>query len=251
MDTRLKLRRDLIPLQDHEIEPLNWNQNFRYPGMIRKRTIGDGSCFFHAITDSYFDPYRLGYFKGKPITKSQIVKSLREELAVKLGEPVDRLNPDGPRNYDILSNGTLAEFSKEWPQYSLSHMQKELASSHAAIDNVYNEFISNQLGKDIYLLDAENHDVRFTGDDYSLLHKQRPSIVILCLPGHYELVGIQNPNDLSIQTYFATDHPFIQAIRQRIAQIQSGISPMVVETTIGSQMDAVARRENWGLKLNQ
>ena len=66
---------------------------------------------------------------------------------------------------------------------------KELDSDRP-VDNAYNEFISDQLNKDIYILDAVTQDVYMTGSDDNVLYKDRPSIVLMYLPGHYELVGL-------------------------------------------------------------
>ncbi len=95
-------------------------------------------------------------------------------------------------------------------------MQKELDSS-ASVSNIYNEFISDQLDKDIYILDAVKQDVYMTGTDHDLLYKDRTSIVILYMPGHYELVGVIN--DDYIETTFKPDHPLIQLLQERMSQL--------------------------------
>jgi hypothetical protein len=216
-------------LVNRESEPLNWRGEggkFTFPGMIRIRTIPDGSCYFHAISNAFFPPYQSGILNGKAISKADIVRRLRNDLAIRLAQPSDPLNPNSPLNYDLLSNGELRAFAEAMmgedpdpgvPNYTLEHMQHELMNC-GAVDNVYNEFISNQLKKDIYILDGENEDIQFTGGDYSLLYKGRPSIVLYYLPGHYELIGLRRP-DGSIQTYFDPNSEFIQAIRERLAQI--------------------------------
>lgn len=210
-------------LTDREYEDLNWSGEFTFPGMVRIRTIADGSCYFHAIANAYYPPYQTGILNDKAISKTQIVRSLRSDLALRLAQPVDPLNPISPLNYDLLGRGQLKTFAlgmlnngiydRNIPIYTLENMQRELRSGEA-IDNVYHEFISNQLNKDIYILDGENQDVQFTGDDYDLLYKGRPSIVLYYFPEHYELVGIKE--EKSIQTYFDPDSEFIQAINQRL-----------------------------------
>ena len=103
-------------------------------------------------------------------------------------------------------------------------MQKEL-NSDFSVDNVYNEFISNQINKDIYILDMVKQDVYMTGDDDEILYKTRPSIVILYLSGkykssgHYELIGL-NENGY-IKTLFDSDHDFIQNIRARMYELRT------------------------------
>lgn len=202
---------------NQEYEHLNWPL---YPGMVRIRTLADGSCLFHAIANAYFIPYRTGILDGKSISRPQLIRTLRRQLSIRLGEPVDPLNPDGPTHYDLLSRGQLRKFAESVPRYSLENMQKEL-DSNDPVDNVYNEFLSNQLNKDIYLLNAQTKDVLITGNDDDILYKDRDSIVILYLtgpPGHYELVGLDQGED--IMTIFPPSHPFILAIRHRMNELR-------------------------------
>ncbi len=190
---------------------LDWrNGTLNYPGMGRKRTIGDGSCFFHAITDAYFRPYQRGNLNGKSLNRIKFVKYLRYDLANELER---RINPNGRMIYDKLSRGKLREISKTLQQYSLENMQKELRSNRS-VDNVYLEFISNVLDKDIYILDFMKKDVYITGDDRDILYKNRDSIVLLFIPGHYELVGVKEQG--KIKTLFKANHPFITSIVTRM-----------------------------------
>ena len=201
-------------LTDQETEPLTWtNAPFSYPGLVRIRTIPDGSCFFHALVKAYFTPYQTGMLDGKVFDRIDFVKRLRADLAAKLAQPVDlttRLT-----YYDVISRGRLRELVAEDKRYTLENMQRELRSS-SPVDNLYNEFISIVLNKDIYLLDLATRDVYITGRDSDILYKNRPSIVILTMPGHYELVGLQTPN--GIRTLFTPDSPLISSIRQRMAE---------------------------------
>lgn len=206
-------------LVDREYAPINWRSGFRYPNMVRIRTIADGSCFFHAIANSFFIPYRKQMLNGQSVSKQRLIQTLRRDLATKLAKPVDPMDPNSPIHYDILGRGQLKEFAKAMPEYSLENMQRELNSA-SSVDNAYNEFISNQLGKDIYLLNSETEDVCITGDDDDILYKNRASIVILCLPGHYELVGIIDENGAA-QTHFTPNHNFIQAIRARMQELRA------------------------------
>ena len=198
------------PLVNQEYLPLNWKGPIQYPGLVRIPM--DGSCFFHAIAKSYCKPYIIGVKNGISINRREFVQSLRKDLAYKLAEPIDPKNPKSPRHYDILSRGKLSEFSKAVPKYSLSNLQKELLSNRP-VDNIYNEFISNQINKDIYLLDFLKQDVYITGNDSDILYKNRNSIILLTLPGHYELVGVKH-ND-SIQTIFKHNDPLIKIIKNR------------------------------------
>ena len=203
-------------LSDKPFERLNWdNENFNYKNMYRIRIIGDGSCFFHALAESYCKPYREGINGKLKINKREFIRNLRKELSEKLKSKIDPLDKNSPIFYDTLSRGKLREMSKDMPIYKLENMVKEL-DSNLPVDNKFNEFISNVLEKDIYILDLENKDVYITGDDDDILYKNRDSIVIGNLPGHYELIGIMKDN--KIKTLFPYNHPFIEKIRLRMKE---------------------------------
>lgn len=202
-----------------EYEPLNWSDSqFNYPGLVRIRTIGDGSCFFHAIANAFFKPYKLCMLNGVTLDRTEFIRNLRRDLSIKLGERINPNDPNYKRYYDLLSRGQLQEFSKGVPKYTLENMQREL-NSDGPVDNVYNEFISNILDKDIYMLNLETHDVYVFGNDDDILYKHRPSIVLITMPGHYELIGLQTYS--GIQTLFNPDDDFIQYIRRRMSQLIS------------------------------
>lgn len=204
-------------LRPFQTEPLNWeNYSFKFPHMTRMGTYPDGSCMFHAIALSYFIPYRRGRINEMVLDRGEFIKELRLELSTKLGDIIDETDPDSPSYYQVISRGGIESFGQYVPQYTLDAMKAELASSKA-VDNAYNEFISDVLNKDIYLLDMVSRDVYVTGDDLDILYKERPSIVLLYLPGHYELVGIRNNNG-DIKTLFSPDHPFIQSIQRRLME---------------------------------
>ena len=207
------------PLMDNQIENLNWSAPFGYEGMVRIRIPGDGSCFFHALAEAYCEPYIMGKSSnGEPINRKQFIKDLRKDLSIKLGSRTVPEDLDSPTYYDELSRGNLKEFSMSLPEYSLENMQKEL-DSDLPVSNLYNEFISDQINKDIYLLDMVKRDVYITGKDDDILYKNRKSIVLLYLPGHYELIGLYQKREKNYKTLFSPDHDFILYIRSRIVEL--------------------------------
>ena len=211
-------------LTNSEYEDLHWREPFGYPNMVRIRTFFDGSCFFHAIARSYFKPYITGKLNGKVFDRTKFIRDLRHSLSIKLGSK----QKGKLTYYDTLSRGQLAEIAKTIPAMSLTNMQNELNSSRS-VSNIYNEFISDQLDKDIYILDGVKRDVYMMGDDDEILYKHRPSIVLLYLPsqsnnhkeetGHYELVGLQDGDN--IRTLFDPTDEFIGAIRYRMMILRS------------------------------
>lgn len=205
----------VLPLIKDETMMVQWNNSaFSYDNMVRIRTAMDGSCFFHAIAKGFFIPYRKG-----DVNRQEFIRHWRSELANTLGGPVDPKNPTGYKHYDILAKGKLAESSESIPEMKLINMQSELNSDNP-ISNIYNEFISDLLEIDIYLLDLEKEDVYMTGTDTEIIHKGRPSIVIGYLSDHYELMGVLDKKENRIITLFQPDSGFIQAIRMRMAILQ-------------------------------
>ena len=203
----------IVPLKTN-YELLVWtNCGISYPNMIRVMTIGDGSCFFHALLNSFYMPYRTQTLDGLPITQVELITNLRTSLATRLGERINAMDT----HYSQLGDGALQKLSDTFPRYSLDEMQKTLADATKPIGNEYNEFISNQLNKDIYILDGTTHDVYMTGDNWEKLYKNRDSIVLLYIPGHYELISILE-NNIPV-SLFKPDNPFITTIRNRMIEL--------------------------------
>lgn len=203
------------PLSNTEYEKLEWDI-FKDYNMIRIRTDSDGNCFFHALAKAYFKPYITGKIGDSDFNRRDFIKNLRKDLSKTLA-----VKKTGSKKtyYETLSNGEFPKIAKEMSTYSLKNMQKEL-DSNASISNIYNEFISNQLAIDIYILDGIKRDVYMTGTDDQLLYKNRKSVVVLYLPGHYELIGIMHPKDF-LETYFSPDSSFISSIKKRMNQLRN------------------------------
>lgn len=213
------------PIIDQRVTPLDWSDgNFNYPDMSHIHIIRDGSCFFHAVANAINIPYKTGFKEGRPFNRREFIRDFRYDLAAKLSQKVDPTDPESDIYYDTLSRGQLRNVSSaegELARYSLKNMQEELRSS-SAVDFIYNEFVSNLVNIDIYILDFQTKDVYVfagtsDGNDLSLYYKQRNSIVLLYIPGHYDLVGLNNEGQIS--TLFTYDHPFIVAIRKRINKV--------------------------------
>lgn len=180
-----------------EVRGLPWTL---YPNMVQIRVPGDGSCYFNAIAKAFFTPYRTGFNQGVPVNRQQIIQQFRSELAQRL---------QAPGVYESLSEGALKEFG---PEYSRSQMISTLLGS-GPVDYVYQELISDEINKDIYLLSSVHQDV-VNLTNPKLLYKNRDSIVLLYTPGHYDLIGLQGPDGV-IRTVFNYDDPFIVKLRSR------------------------------------
>ena len=150
-------RKEIQPLTGSNWRLLEWeNSSFSYPGMVRITTI-DG--FFHVIASAYFIPYRIGIIDGVPINRIEFINNMRHELADKLADLIDPNSLDDQRYYDKLGRGTN--------KYSLTQMQEELRTGQT-IDNIYHEYVSNIIDRDIYLLDLEARDIYLIGNEPAL-----------------------------------------------------------------------------------
>lgn len=212
------------PLTNSEYEKLGWKGPFEKFNLIRIRTEADGSCFFHSLAKAYFKPYIVGKIGDSSFNRKEFIQNLRKDLAMSLALKINPEDPQSKTYYQTLSNGELEKKSMEIPECSLENMQKELKNFTKPISNIYNEFISNQLNIDIYILDMKKKDVYMTGTDNRILYKNRKSIVVLYiegkkgLPGHYELIGLLHKRK-NLETFFAPDSSLILAIRKRMNEL--------------------------------
>ena len=192
-----------------------------HPNLMVIPSISDGSCLFHSLAQAYFSPYQTGMLNGQSVDRRQLIKTMRADLSVKLGSPVDAIDPTSPIYYDTLSRGKLRELSKDLPQYSLENMQKELREG-GPVDNIYYEFVCSIYNCDLYIVDRGTGDIIITGvSDSDLYHQGRPSIVLLYSPGHYDLLGVNGVSPAgrpSITTLFEPGHALIQILQQRITE---------------------------------
>ena len=82
-------------------------------------------------------------------------------------------------------------------------------------------FISDMLGRDIYILNADEFDVR-SADPEKHVYRKRFSIIIIYHPdgdnGYYNLVGLKDRRYDYIGTHFDPDHYFIQMLQERISK---------------------------------
>lgn len=178
---------------------LIWYDNFRYDNMVAIDVPGDGSCLFHVISMAIYKPYQKNQFD-----RIKFVRELRRKLSVKL-----------PIYYDKLADGKLLDLSIDIPEVNLENMQKELDSARY-LSNIYNEYISELLDIDIYILSEKNKDIYPTGTDFRLIYKNRLSIVILYIDSkkHYQLIGIKDYNG-DITVSFDHNNDFIEYVKSR------------------------------------
>ncbi len=174
-------------------------------------TLGDGSCFFHAVLRSFSQEYR----DAPNSERTLLARRLRNFLADKLEET----NPaTGLTCYEELSNGRLEDYAMAVPSYTVEALQAELRSS-APTGDAYLELISNVLEKDVYIVNKSKGDVYTINSALDLFYKRRSSIVVIYDgSGHYTLLGLRNKTE-ELSTHYAFDHPLIQSLQRRIREL--------------------------------
>lgn len=182
-------------------------KGMKFPYTIRKiETIGDGSCFLHAILRAIWPDYeKMGYKE-----KRKTVRTLRDELAVRLEEKDEK----GISVYQKLSDGKLPELSKSIPHVKLEEMKKFLKSDNF-FDQLYFEFISDTFNIDIYVIDYSTEKIYNMG--YSTnqnFYKDRNSIIIGYGNQHFETLEIEvRPGHW--KTFFKHDSEIIKIINPK------------------------------------
>lgn len=191
----------------HYYSDIVWGGEYDNWEIVRIFTPPDGSCFFHAICNSFFTPYHTCVLQGKRMSREKMISSFRKELADKLSSKIQ----GGKTYYESLNNGNMKEFSKGVPEFTLENMQKELASNNP-LGYGYVEFISDVINKDIYILDADRRDI-YVSDEVTT-KGNRNSIVIYYSEGHYELVGIKSEDSFIV--HFSPEHSFIKFLYDKV-----------------------------------
>lgn len=181
-----------------------------YDGMIKIPSRGDGSCFFHSVLNAVFVEYREITSLPTQEERERKIRELVFEFRSGLAERLEQKDKDGKTVYSRLSRGSLEEFSKTNPKYTLENLLNELRST-SDVDYVYFELVSDSVNIDIYVID-ENSKKPYKIGDNELLIKNRPSIVLLFSGNHYDLVGVRTSSG-EFQTIFDPKHPFIQKLK--------------------------------------
>lgn len=173
------------------------------------RSMGDGNCLFHCISNAFYKPYRTEMLDGKKISRIEIVERFRHELS-------DILGREGI--YESLGNGSIKEMGDSGIyEYTLKGLQEALKTNSHMGDEIV-PFIGELLDKAFFFLDVRTRDVYIPVD---LPPDGNPCIVMFYTGDHYDLCGIEEPNG-SVSTYFSHEHPFIRYIRERISSIKLG-----------------------------
>jgi len=181
--------------------------------LVRIATIGDGSCFVHAVCKACVPSYQVNPSYGH---RCDYVANLRRDLAVCLS--LDDLDYPGYTYWETSNRGSFAR-GVLWQiidpaniqdvDYSLAGLRR-LFNSYGWLGDETYQYISDMIDIDIYVMRAtstnlEPHlDTRRAG-------KVRRAIIIQGNGSHYETVALKTEHGL--QTVFASDDELIQELQ--------------------------------------
>lgn len=165
-------------------------------------TIGDGSCFLHAILGCCSAPYQKANKKGKQILVQQLRHDLAEILDVKLGEK---------NFYQRLSRGQIEEIAENVKEMKKDYMQAHLKSGQWLNGN-YLELISILLNLNIVIISAENKAIYPTGDKEIYFQHRHTIFINYYDQAHFESIGIVTEE--GIKTLFHRDSKIVKDLEK-------------------------------------
>jgi len=171
--------------------------------LVKIPTIGDGSCFLHAVIQAVSPLYNSMENDGK----RTIVLKIRKELSNLLSSKKD----DGKIWYEYLSRGKLEELSNTFTDLKLSEMKKFLASN-GWFSHIYVELVSEVFDIDIYIIDYGTSTLYNLGDD-ELFYKNRDSVIIgYVAENHFETLALLENEKKN--TYFSSNSRIISKMKK-------------------------------------
>lgn len=209
-------------------EIFTWGNGFENFQTVKINVIADGSCLIHGLLLAFYKSYIEENINGQKISRSDIVKCFRHELAETLKKHTfkgDTSLVEGDETstvYDRLNGGYFKNNANEVHEYSLKEMYETLDSSKY-LGYVHLPYICDVIKKDLIFIDHNTQDVYKmayerndeTGEINSSMLKNRDTIVLYYFNDtHFDLVGIRE-DDGKINTLFKPDNEFIKFLKSR------------------------------------
>jgi len=185
---------------------------------IRKGVFANGTCFFHVALQAVSSVYRsrpgheqvkwgveLRDQVTKEVTLKQFLDMRIEKRKVLEEKGFRRYLPrggDGKSEKPSYSNEELFEAYKAYVRDSSNHVGAEVF-----------ELVSNAFDIDIYVF-TSNGDYAFTPVPTTKCYKKRPSILVLYLSRHYELLGILREDGTGADYFFLPENPIIKKLHK-------------------------------------
>lgn len=185
-----------------------------YENLVRIATIGEGSCFIHAVLKGFYRAYQEN---NLALSRLNTAAKIRRDLAITLG--MEDPQYPGHTYWETSARGAFPRMVMQQINdedlvrqlgldYSLAGIQRLLNSTSWLGDEVYS-FISNALNIDIYILRATRSNL------FPHVHTRRPEInrggiVVIGNTHHYEVLAVNT--DAGFQTVFYPGDPFLDAL---------------------------------------
>ena len=161
-------------------------------------TIGDGSCFLHAVLQSFNREYNTLDTEDK----MKFIRKIRYYLS-------ECLEENDKEIYNRLSRNEIEELSKFIPGLKLENMKRYL-NSNEWLNIYFLELISDMFNIDIYIIDSHTKDLYKTGDK-EIYYKKRDSVIIYYIRDcHFETVSVET--DTGDETFFDHNSYVIQQL---------------------------------------
>ena len=175
-----------------------------YDNLVAYTTIGDGSCFFHALVKLI----NAEYFNVESLSqKVALVSKFRKDLA----EALYQIDPATGKEYYLSS--ALPEFAKVNPAYSLSNVYKKLSDPKEFAEDYMYSLIPLFLKVDLLVLEYRDGDLIPHADTFGTV--QRPIICLINYDAHFEALTELDPNTNTTNSVFTRQSSFIQAYLKR------------------------------------
>lgn len=188
-----------------------------YGSLYRFKTILDSSNIIHAILRAFNKKYlKMNSIKEKEKYVSEIRSGLANDLTYDIYSRlayglIDELSTKKYREYGVTTQDSSVI---GWAFYT-----KSIADYNELLGSEIQEYISDKLNLDIYILSENSRDIEPSLIECNLLYKHRPSIIILKISGvFYETVGKLDENG-RIQTVFDPKDELIKQLYTKACSV--------------------------------
>lgn len=230
----------------HQI--LTTNLDLKGNQLVRIATKGDGSCYVHSVLTACSEKYRTG--------TQEYQNSLATQLRLDLANSLFLRDRDGNLLYNTFGNNSILGLYTQQLSSIMDSIDRGVVSpedimndaleigsgvdasitgqwSHLnSRDNIGNStfaLTARLLGINVYVVSPKVNG-NITSQSVGLAGPNAPSIVIAHVIGHYETLGVRNPNTGKITTVFRSSQDpnqqsnFINEIRSKVMKQYPGFT---------------------------
>lgn len=208
---------ELAYLKPGEIGYLDWNWSIIIAGKkisaVRKGAYPDGNCFFHSILSATTSKYRAKNKVGQLAMCDELRKSFADTLTYEqfLSLKVDNTYVSNDTAYESFITGDHKD-----PKMRYQGYKKYIGTSGQHVGTEVIHIVGKELNMDIYLMrqnsDTANGEYVVQPIPMQEAFLKRPSVILLYLGNHYELIGIIREGGELADFYYSPNHYVIQEL---------------------------------------